>query len=152
MRWSRRKYEMCFKQAYTHVRQFVSKSGLHKVAFFFFSFILSLQLYIYMYVVLSHLQLVPSMLTNAIIKWEGKLGEGQTHTSNWTAKERKANGKEQRQQHQIEGIKEAVVQFIMKKNVLRWIPNTVYYCTTLNLSNLLWITRKIRLVTMDENV
>ena len=25
-----------FEQAYRHVRQFVSKSGLHKVAFFFF--------------------------------------------------------------------------------------------------------------------
>ncbi len=93
MHWSRRNDEMCFEQAYTHVRQFVNKNGLHKIVFFSF-FFPSLQLYIYIYihactVLLSHSHLVLKMLTNAIIKWGGDLGEGRTRTLNWTREERK---------------------------------------------------------------
>lgn len=50
VRWSRRKDEMYFEQAYTHVRQFVKKkNGLHKIVFSSSSFILS-YIYIYIYV------------------------------------------------------------------------------------------------------
>ena len=49
MRWSRRNDEMCFEQAYTHVRQFVNKNGLHKTVFFSFFFLLLSCIYIYIY-------------------------------------------------------------------------------------------------------
>ena len=53
--------------------------------FFLLLLLLPLQFYGWMYVrtvLPSYSHLVPKMLTNAIIKWEGNLDEGRTCTSN----------------------------------------------------------------------
>lgn len=71
------------------------KNGLHKNVFFSFFFLLFSCIYIHVCtVLLSHSHLVLKMLTNAIIKWGGNLGEGRTRTLNWTREERKVNERE----------------------------------------------------------